>query len=901
VTLSIALLGAPRIEVNGEPLVVDTRKAIALLAYLAVTGHAQSRDRLTALLWPDFDDQRARAAMRRTLSTLRTALGGGWLLVDRRAVKLADDAVDIDVRQFHRLVASLPDGQDAITPLREAVALHRDDLLAGFGLRDSPEFDDWQQATAADLRRELGSALDRLTAALAEAERYAEAVIDARRWLALDRLHEPAHRRLIELLAAAGDRAGALNQYRDCVRTLDRELGVRPLPETTDLYQAVNEGRLASVPPRLSVPARPPCPLVGRERDWQVLMSAHRAAATTGQMVVVEGVTGIGKTRLAEEFLAYAASTGAQTVSARSHQGESGLAYGLMTETLRSAREAFAEQGPIAVDQRWLAEAARLAPEFGGATRPPAADGPGAQHRFVEGLVRVLVAMLSGPTPGVLLLDDLQWADPASLDVVAFLARRLGHHHLLIIAGWRTDDAPENLSRWLPAPQRIRPQRLSRDDVGQLVAAAGAPADTTDRLAADSEGLPLFVVEYLATLGEADGAPALPLGVRAVLEARLAATGETATQLLAAAAVIGRSFDIETLRDASGRGEEEVVAGVEELTTRGLIVERQHGYDFSNDKVRELVLDKTSLARTRLLHSRVSEALAARRADPALIALHHREAGQSAAAAEWYRLAAENARTLYAYTEALEHLAAALALGHPDPAGLHEMVGDVHTVRGEYGTALAAYETAAALDTGRRLAAIEQKLGRLHDRRGHWQLADRHLQAALHLGGDAARVYADRSLAAHHAGDRAAALQLAEESLRLAEVSGDAEALARAHNMVGMLTRDRSHLERSVALAETLTEPSMMIAALNNLAQAAAREGDAALALELTERALALCSRQGDRHREAALHNNLADLLHADGNADAAMTHLKQAAAGFSEIGVDEGGMRPAVWMLVEW
>ena len=88
VTLTIALLGAPRIEVDGEPLRVDTRKAVALLAFLAVTGHAHGRDRLTGLLWPEYDDDRARAALRRTLSTLKTALGGDWLQHrpgDRRA------------------------------------------------------------------------------------------------------------------------------------------------------------------------------------------------------------------------------------------------------------------------------------------------------------------------------------------------------------------------------------------------------------------------------------------------------------------------------------------------------------------------------------------------------------------------------------------------------------------------------------------------------------------------------------------------------------------------------------------------------------------------------------------------------------------------------------------------
>jgi tetratricopeptide (TPR) repeat protein len=376
---------------------------------------------------------------------------------------------------------------------------------------------------------------------------------------------------------------------------------------------------------------------------------------------------------------------------------------------------------------------------------------------------------------------------------------------------------------------------------------------------------------------------------------------ESAGQLLAAAAVIGRTFDFDVLRETSGRSEDEAVAGLEELGARGLIVEGADGYDFSHEQLRRLALEETSLARRRLLHRRAAEALERRSGDPALIAGHYRDAGRTLAAAEAYIAAGERARSLYAYAEALEHFSAALALDHPDPAALHESIGDVHTVRGEYRAALAAYETAAALGAADRLAGIEHKLGRVHDRRGQWDLAERHFEAALELGGEQPRVYADRSLAARHRGAEAEALALAERALALAEGSGDAEALAQAHNIVGMLREDRVHLERSLALAEALPDPSVTVAALNNLALACARAGDRERALELTERAVSLCTRQGDRHREAALHNNLADLLHHEGRSDEAMAHLKHAAMLFAEIGGVADEMQPEIWMLVEW
>jgi tetratricopeptide (TPR) repeat protein len=116
-----------------------------------------------------------------------------------------------------------------------------------------------------------------------------------------------------------------------------------------------------------------------------------------------------------------------------------------------------------------------------------------------------------------------------------------------------------------------------------------------------------------------------------------------------------------------------------------------------------------------------------------------------------------------------------------------------------------------------------------------------------------------------------------------------------------MLRDDRSALERAVALAGRLPDPSIAVAALNNLALACARAGDAERALALTEEALAICARQGDRHREAALHTNLADLLRGAGRDDEAIAHLKLAAAGFSAVGRADGELQPAVWMLTEW
>jgi DNA-binding SARP family transcriptional activator len=234
--LRIALLGAPSIQVGRARVVTDTRKATALLAYLAVSERPQRRSTLAALLWPDTDEQKARGALRRTLSVLRTALGGRWLDADGETIELERPDVRIDVAEFRSAVR---EGR-----LDAAVALYRGDFLQGFSLRDSAPFDDWQAAQCDALRAELAAVLARLAADAERTPDLTAAIGYAKQRLALDPLHEPAHRDLMRLYARSGDRAAALRQYREAARMLDQELGVAPVTETRALHEAIESGSL---------------------------------------------------------------------------------------------------------------------------------------------------------------------------------------------------------------------------------------------------------------------------------------------------------------------------------------------------------------------------------------------------------------------------------------------------------------------------------------------------------------------------------------------------------------------------------------------------------------------------------------------------------------------------------
>ena len=232
--LALFLLGSPRIERDGSVVAVDTRKAVALLAYLAVTRHRHGRDALAGLLWPEYDESHARATLRRTLSALNKALDSDVLDVDRERIGLTNSAdLQLDVDEFHAYLAACQTHGHAagdvctqcLDPLARAANLYGDDFLAGFGLRDSAAFEDWQFFQREGLRRELAGALERLARGYSAQGDYDAAIGYARRWLALDRLHEPAHCALMSLYAWAGERAAALHQYRECLQVLGPRAG----------------------------------------------------------------------------------------------------------------------------------------------------------------------------------------------------------------------------------------------------------------------------------------------------------------------------------------------------------------------------------------------------------------------------------------------------------------------------------------------------------------------------------------------------------------------------------------------------------------------------------------------------------------------------------------------------
>jgi predicted ATPase/DNA-binding SARP family transcriptional activator/Tfp pilus assembly protein PilF len=309
--LALYLLGSPRIELDGEPVHIGRRKALAMLAYITVEPVRHSRDTLATLLWPERDQSSARADLRRTLSQLNQALGEGWLATDREGAGLNPERepwLDVIVFRQHLAQAAAHGHLPSVTcpgclpHLEQAVELHHGDFMAGFTLRDSLEFDEWQFFQTQSLRDGLARVLERLVTWHRTQGEVDRAIAYARRWLALDSAHEPAHCHLMALYAQAGQGTAALRQYEVCQEILADELGLPPAPETTDLYERLRSGEALS-PEYHAVPIVPhnlppqSTPFIGREGEMADLRELVSRQDT--RLVTILGPGGVGKTRLA--------------------------------------------------------------------------------------------------------------------------------------------------------------------------------------------------------------------------------------------------------------------------------------------------------------------------------------------------------------------------------------------------------------------------------------------------------------------------------------------------------------------------------------------------------------------------------------------------------------------------
>ncbi len=312
--LSISLLGHFQVSVDDQPVSFPTDKAGALLAYLAVEKERpHRRDVLAGLLWPDQPQDKARQSLRQALSHLRQAIAAprddsdveDFLLVTRQTIQFnAASDHSLDVAAFRLLVEAcrhhphrhLGGCLPCLRRLRKMADLYQSHFLDQFFLSDSAAFEEWALLQRESLRREVVEALIVLADYHERRGEYETARRYAQRQVTLEPWREEAHRQLMRIFAADGQRSAALAQYETCRQTMAAELNVEPVAETRALYAAIREERLVETVSKTVLPCAE-TPFVGRA--WELGEIAEMLANEDCRLVTIFGPGGIGKTRLA--------------------------------------------------------------------------------------------------------------------------------------------------------------------------------------------------------------------------------------------------------------------------------------------------------------------------------------------------------------------------------------------------------------------------------------------------------------------------------------------------------------------------------------------------------------------------------------------------------------------------
>jgi LuxR family maltose regulon positive regulatory protein len=249
--LKFSWFGSPTIESSKVSLHLETRKSVALLAFIALSPAPPSRENLAVLFWPEYDQSHALGNLRRNLSSLNKILGPEIIRADRETISFADTSlIWQDINEFQALLSNvkihdhieIEKCPECINSLEKACTLYRGDFLDGLNLRDCPEFDDWQYLQREHFRSEFAFILHNLALAYSSSGNWEKAIGKVRHWISLDRMNEVAQRLLIQLYAQSGQRNAALHQFEEYSQWLLNELGQSPEPATVTLIEKIQAG-----------------------------------------------------------------------------------------------------------------------------------------------------------------------------------------------------------------------------------------------------------------------------------------------------------------------------------------------------------------------------------------------------------------------------------------------------------------------------------------------------------------------------------------------------------------------------------------------------------------------------------------------------------------------------------
>lgn len=866
--LALDLLGLPRVAL-GEEITLPTRKAFALLAYLALAG-ATPRGRLAALLWSEQPEDEARRNLRQELYRLQSNPAGAWIAVSGDELALHSGA-EVDVTHF--------DAAAAKGDFAQAATLYRGPLLQGFEVKGAGAFMDWLATQREALARTWRAALAEHAKQLETAGDLDGALRLIRLLLDEDPLQETHHREAMRLLSLLGDRGAALAQYEHLRSLLQTELALDPLPATAALARRIQLAQEQSL--HVTSQAEPPdlrAPLIGRDEAWMLLGKA------AGKLALIEGEAGVGKSRLAEEF----GSADGKLLRIKGHEISRDTPFYPIAEALLQAWRAdttwFERLDPV-----WQEEVARLLPTMAGGEERSELPAAEARGRFLEGLT---VALLTAANGGSVLFDDLQWFDGASAELLVHVTRRA--HRVRLLATARTNEVGEHTAVRAALNALTRENLLVRVPLAPLTAVevltlvralSGSPGAHvfSRRLHAATAGNPLFILESLRDLFSAgvlwreEGTWATPYdedtedyrelpispSVREAVLRRIDRLGESVRRLLEAASLAGDGFALDWIGACTALSELELVDAADRAVHANVLIESVGGYRFAHDLIRRSLDDALTAERRKLLHRRLAGAMDSHGAPTADVARHLEAGGRRSEAIRHRIRAAEAAARIYALPEALAQYDAALADGANGAEAFRIESARIEVFRN------------LGDETGRQsaLAAMAQLATEGDDPSMQVELAVK--QTVDHFEHDRYEVALQTAQSALH--QLRGRIDSVSEAALLLELGATLKALGRVDEAEANLTEALQRYREA--------SPMKYANCAYWLCQCAIERGDLARAQELCDLSLAATERAGYRRGHALSLSTSAEIAFRQGDLSGAIDRIEAASREAREIG----------------